>query len=164
VLVPRKQVLVKSSADTVSRESRASNFSIGSDSPVRLACMTNRSLEEITRRSAGIMSPAESFTTSPGTRSLRGTSVYCPSRTTVAVTVIIAFSRAAAESARDSWMNLRRTPRMTIRHITVPALGSSVANEIAARAVRRTTRGLRREIINRQSHPCRISWATSFNP
>ena len=44
-----------------------SNFSTGNDSPVREPWMTNRSLAETIRTSAGIMSPAASFTTSPGT-------------------------------------------------------------------------------------------------
>ena len=79
-----------------------SNFSTGSDSPVRLDWMMNRSFEERMRRSAGIMSPAESCTMSPGTSSRRETSRGCPSRTTVAVTLIIALSFAAASSARAS--------------------------------------------------------------
>ena len=50
--------------------SAASVFSTGMDSPVSVAWMTNRSLAERSRTSPGIMSPAESLTTSPGTSSL----------------------------------------------------------------------------------------------
>ena len=55
----------------------------------------------MSRTSPGIMSPADNFTISPGTRSRSGISFAWLSRTTVAVTVIIAFNLAAALSARD---------------------------------------------------------------
>ena len=55
----------------------AANFSTGNDSPVRLAWMRNRSLHDSNRTSAGIMSPAESSTTSPGTRLAIGSSRGC---------------------------------------------------------------------------------------
>ena len=45
------------------------NFSIESDSPVRLDWLTNKSFDSTMRTSAGIMSPADSITTSPGTSS-----------------------------------------------------------------------------------------------
>jgi hypothetical protein len=56
------------------RWTAAAVFSTGSDSPVSTACVTKRSFAESRRTSAGIMSPAESFTMSPGTRSRMGTS------------------------------------------------------------------------------------------
>ena len=40
--------------------SAVSNFSTGNDSPVRLAWVKNKSLQDKMRRSAGIMSPAAS--------------------------------------------------------------------------------------------------------
>src|SRR5581483_5255441 len=58
-LVPRKQVFVSSSGEMLARASEASNFSTGIDSPVRVAWVRKRSLEEMIRTSAGIMSPAE---------------------------------------------------------------------------------------------------------
>ena len=73
-LVPRKQVFVCSMHWTLVRGSRASVFSTGKDSPVSVAWMTNKSFAAIRRTSPGIMSPAESFTTSPGTRSRSGIS------------------------------------------------------------------------------------------
>jgi len=45
-----------------------SNFSTGNDSPVSEPSMMKKSLAATIRTSAGIMSPAASFTTSPGTR------------------------------------------------------------------------------------------------
>jgi len=73
------------------------------------------------------MSPAASLITSPGTISFNGTSLGWPSRLTVAVTLIIAFSFAAAESARDSCTNRSETPRTTIAAITLPLFGWLVA-------------------------------------
>jgi hypothetical protein len=57
-----------------SRVARVGFFSTGSDSPVSVAWMMNKSLAAISRTSPGIMSPADSFTTSPGTSSLSGIS------------------------------------------------------------------------------------------
>ena len=48
------------------------------------------------------MSPADNWTMSPGTSWLIGISLASPLRTTVAVTLIIAFNFAAAASARVS--------------------------------------------------------------
>ncbi len=69
------------------------------------------------------MSPADRRTTSPGTRWPRGVSRGCPSRTTVAVTLIMALSLAAASSARDSWTKRRATPSTTMLSMTVAARG-----------------------------------------
>ena len=52
----------------------AGTFSTGSLSPVRPDWLTNRSLAERIRTSAGIMSPAERCTMSPTTRSSMGIS------------------------------------------------------------------------------------------
>src|SRR5665213_2458037 len=119
-LVPRKQRLDCSSGATFSRVSRASNFSTGNDSPVSVAWIMKRSLEVSTLTSPGTMSPAQSLTKSPDTNSCNGTSRVLPSRTTVAVTRIIALSLAAAASARDSWMNRNATPKTTIATMIQP--------------------------------------------
>ena len=102
--MPKKQRLDDSNGEIPARVSRASNFSTGRLSPVSVAWMMKRSLQESKRTSPGIMSPAESLTMSPGTSSRNGTSRVLPSRTTVAVTLIMALSLAAAASALDSWM------------------------------------------------------------
>ena len=86
-------------------------FSTGNDSPVSVAWMMNKSLAAISRTSPGIMSPADSFTTSPGTSCCSGISFGWPSRTTVAVTLIIALSLAAALSAVVSCTNRSDTPK-----------------------------------------------------
>ena len=109
------------------------NFSTGNDSPVRLPWLTKRSLEESTRTSPGIMSPADSLMMSPGTRSRSGISFASPSRMTVAVTWIMALSFAAAASARASCTKRSVTLSTTMAAITVPARASPVANEIADR-------------------------------
>ncbi|KAG1434404.1 hypothetical protein G6F57_021599 [Rhizopus arrhizus] len=72
-LVPMKAMFSSSSELPVSTRWTAC-FSTGSDSPVRAACAMKRSLAFRMRQSAGIMSPAESSTTSPGTSSASGTS------------------------------------------------------------------------------------------
>ena len=67
-------VRVLDGGDVRARRRGASVFSTGIDSPVRVAWMTNRSLAERSRTSPGIMSPAESFTMSPGTSCCSGIS------------------------------------------------------------------------------------------
>ena len=131
---------------------------------MRLPSLTNRSLQESTRTSPGIMSPADSLTISPGTRSRSGISFASPSRMTAAVTWIMALSFAAAASARASWMKRSATLSATIAAITVPARASPVPNEIADKAASRITSGLRMIFSRRIGQPCRRSCATSFGP
>ena len=78
--------------------------------------MMNRSFDEMIRTSAGIMSPADSLIRSPGTSSFSGISRSLPSRQTVAVTLIIALSRAAAASARDAGAQIARGKRHHRQH------------------------------------------------
>jgi hypothetical protein len=140
------------------------NFSTGNDSPVRLPCTMKRSFAESTRTSPGIMSPAESLMTSPGTRSRSGISFGAPSRSTVAVTWFMALSLAAAVSARASCTKRSPTLSTTMAAITVPARASPVANEIADRVASRITKGLRMIFKRRRGQPCFLSSATSFGP
>ena len=91
-LVPMKQMFLSSVGELSSFVSGSWNFSTGSDSPVRLPWLTKRSFEDSSRTSPGIMSPAASLTMSPGTKSRSGISLAAPSRTTVAVTWIMALS------------------------------------------------------------------------
>ena len=167
-LVPRKQMFECSMDETFARESRASVFSTGSDSPVSVAWMMNRSLAESRRTSPGIMSPADNFTTSPGTSWCRGISFAWPSRRTVAVTLIIALSLAAALSAFVSWMKRSDTPSTTIASITTPPMSSlddsAVAKVRMARIISRITSGLRTATQSRHSQSCCFSWATSLGP
>src|ERR1039457_6406412 len=58
---------------------------------------------------------------SPGTNILSETSASLPSRTTVAVLLTIAWSFAAALSARISWKNRNTTPTTTITKMTTVA-------------------------------------------
>ena len=78
------------------------------------------------------MSPAASLTMSPGTSSASGISWAVPSRITVAVTLIMALSFAAASSARASCTNRKTTPSTTMLNITQPGRDSPVANETDA--------------------------------
>ncbi|MNQ47061.1 hypothetical protein D3C85_608920 [compost metagenome] len=122
-LVPMNAMFSSSSEFSVSSRWTAC-FSTGSDSPVNAAWATNRSLAFRIRQSAGIMSPADSSTTSPGTSSASGTSIWCEpesctgapnnrlalpaagasafTRSTVAVFCTIAFSASAARFDRNS--------------------------------------------------------------
>ncbi|CCK00744.1 hypothetical protein BN130_3539 [Cronobacter malonaticus 507] len=131
-LVPIRQILPRSSrlAPSSGISSAAtpfpcmwpvtSYFSTGSDSPLSIAWLMNRSREAISRKSAGIKSPAERYTISPGTSSSTGISRFSPSRlltvrrSTVAVVLTIDFSACAALLVRNSCQNRSRPLSMTI--------------------------------------------------
>jgi len=66
-LVPKNARLASSMGDLSGGPVSTSNFSTGNDSPLSEPWMTKRSLAATIRTSAGIMSPAASFTMSPGT-------------------------------------------------------------------------------------------------
>ncbi len=163
-LVPMKHMFLSSVGELAVVVSGSWNFSIGSDSPVRLPWLTKRSLAVSIRTSPGIMSPAANWIMSPGTRSRSGISLALPSRTTVAVTWIMAFSFAAAAPARASCQKRSPTLSATIMAITVPARASPVANETAERIVSRITSGLRMIFRSRMGQPCGFSCATSLGP
>ena len=98
------------------------------------------------------MSPAASLMMSPGTKSRSGISLASPSRTTVAVTWIMALSFAAAASARASCKKRSATLSTTMAAITVPARASPVAKETADKVASRITSGLRM-IFRRRIEP-----------
>jgi len=116
------------------------------------------------RTSAGIMSPAVSTMTSPGTISRSGTSRGLPSRSAVAVTRIMARSAAAAASARASCVKRKPTPNTIIRVITVAARRSPVATDTIARIASRMTKGLRSVCSKRTGHPTGPCVAISLGP
>ena len=143
-LVPMNRML-SSSSGLIARTSRwLANFSTGIDSPVIAAWPTNRSLAVSTRQSAGIMSPADSTITSPGTSSLIGSSTRraalpfsgaaadcaassaTPRRSTVAVLLTIAFEASAAWLDFISCQKRSRVESTTIVPITSVAVRSSV--------------------------------------
>ena len=76
----------------------------------------------------------------------------------------MAFSFAAAASARASWMKRSATLSTTMPTITVPARASPGANETADSVASRITSGLRMIFIRRRNQPCWRSCATSFGP
>ena len=137
--VPMKRRLRCSSGASLAVR-RSANFSSGSDSPVRAACAMKRSRAPSTRQSAGIMSPAERTTTSPGTRRLIGISRRTW-RSTVALLLTIAFSASAARVERCSWTKRIAVLRSTITPITKAALASWVAYDTAASAVSSRLKG-----------------------
>ena len=73
-------MLVRSMGAVVAAFFSTSNFSTGKLSPVSELCVTNRSFAATMRTSAGIMSPAASSTTSPGTSCETAISCGLPSR------------------------------------------------------------------------------------
>ena len=140
------------------------NFSTGKLSPVSEAWVTNKSFASTMRTSPGIMSPAARLTTSPGTSCETATSIGAPSRTTVAVTEIMALSLAAALSALASWMSFRLTPRAIISDMTVPARASPVANETVANTASKRTSGLITACQSSLPIPARWSLASTLGP
>ena len=118
-------------------------FSTGIASPVSADWLRNRSLVVSSRTSAGTMSPAPSRITSPGTSPPSGISCSWPARTTVAVLLTIACSRAAALSARISCTKRNTTPSTTITSTTTADRRSPVSQETRPRTSSRMMRGLR---------------------
>ncbi|MNT76416.1 hypothetical protein D3C72_2154160 [compost metagenome] len=90
------------------------------------AWLTNRSLAESKRQSAGIMSPADSTMMSPCTSWRIGSSICWPLRSTVAVLLTMAFRRSAARFERPSCTKRSRVERITMVPMTMVAFGSSV--------------------------------------
>src|ERR1035438_9452344 len=163
-LVPRNAMLVSSRVAVLAGSLPLCNFSTGKLSPVSDPWMMNRSFAATIRTSPGIMSPAASLTTSPGTSPETAISWGVPSRKAVAVTEIIALSLAAALSAFASWMSLRLTPRAIIRHMTIPARESPVAKEIVASAASRRTSGLSTACQSSLPIPTRWFFARTLGP
>ena len=113
-LVPRKQMFVCSMDETFgARVARVMFFP-----PAGFAGERGLDDEQILRREqphvAGNHVAGRKFHHVAGHQSLSGISFGCPSRTTVAVTLIIALSLAAALSAFVSCTNRNETPRTTI--------------------------------------------------
>ena len=133
-LVPMNRMLSRSSGLLVSLSCWRGNFSTGIDSPVIAAWLTNRSLAQSTRQSAGIMSPADSTTRSPGTNCLIGSSMRAVQsrRRTVAVLLTIAFSASAAWLDLVSCQNRSNVESTTMEKITMAAFMSSVSQEMTA--------------------------------
>ena len=145
-LVPMNTRLAISSALSPFPSWMASgNFSTGRDSPVMADWLTNRSLATITRQSAGIMSPADSMTMSPGTSCLIGSStwpagwmpgtVVLPCRITVALLLTSSFSARAAWLERRSCTKRIRVDSATMLPITIAALMSLVNQDTRASKV-----------------------------
>ncbi len=94
-----------------------------------------------------------------------GISFGCPSRTTVAVTLIIALSLAAALSALVSWTNRRDDSQN--HHQQHHRAGAQIAGGEGDRRQQRSAESpadCATASQSRCSQPCRASWATSFGP
>ncbi len=156
-----------------------SYFSTGSDSPVSAASLTKRSRDDSSRTSAGIMSPADRCTMSPGTTSRSGTSRRIglvksfTRRWTVAVVRTIARSFSAARSERNSCTNRNSALIVTIvsRIVTLAyarfsagAKTTSVHKLIAASTSSTYTNGLLNDRISWRAQCGGLSCAISFGP
>ncbi len=102
--VPMKQIFLRSNRLPSSAEpSVSANFSTIADSPVRADWLTNKSLAFRIRTSAGIISPAERTTISPGRRSaILISSLPFSLRTTVAVVFTSVCRPSASFPERNS--------------------------------------------------------------
>ena len=87
---------------------------IGALSPVRAASCVSSVAEWMMRPSAGTMSPASTWTMSPGTTSTAGTSATEPSRTTRACGTCMLASASMLARAFSSW----RAPSTTFSRIS----------------------------------------------
>ena len=163
-LVPRYATVRSSSGDDGAAPCSAANFSTGTLSPVSEPCTTNRSFACTMRTSPGIMSPAVSRTTSPGTSCETATSALAPPRIAVAFTEIMALSFAAAPLALASWKRRRPTLSAIIASIIVAARGSPVAKDTAARPASSTTNGLRSARPKSRSSDGGWSFARTLGP
>ena len=112
--VPMNARLV-ASASAASPGAGPVDFSVAVDSPVRMLSLHSSPVTSISRTSAGISSPSESWMTSPGTSALTSTLVRRPSRRTTALWRTRECSAALARSARYSLTKPRPmlTSRMT---------------------------------------------------
>ena len=188
-LLPMKHTLGSASA-AASAGVACANFSTGSDSPVSAASLTNRSLASSRRRSAGIMSPADSLTTSPGTtrasaistcaapggcasRRLsvpaaagpaRGTAPGAFGRSTVAVVCTIARSFSAALPERTSCTNDSSTDSSTMMPITTAPPGSPVRSVRTASPSSSSGSGEKTSSASRLSGATAMSVTTSLGP
>ena len=104
---------------------RTSYFSTGSDSPLSIDWLTNRSRDSSRRTSAGTRSPAARKMMSPGTSSsmaissCAGPMLPGPRRSTVAVVRTMDFSACAALLVRNSCQKRNNPLRLTIVTIMI---------------------------------------------
>jgi hypothetical protein len=111
--VPRK-TNAGSSGPIATASGAPACLSTGSDSPVSIACWTERSRASSRRASAGTRSPADRRIKSPGTTARREISRHWPSRSTVAVGATDARRRSAASWDRYVCQKLIAIPSRTI--------------------------------------------------
>mmetsp|Transcript_5528 Transcript_5528/g.18717 ORF Transcript_5528/g.18717 Transcript_5528/m.18717 type:complete len:256 (+) Transcript_5528:152-919(+) len=117
-------------------------------------------LSEITRQSAGTLSPTRMSTMSPGTSSLAG-SVGCssPSRITVAVCPWSSLSASSADSAFDSCHTPTTALITRIRRITKGSTKAVMPSSSSKKASTKETIAAARRILTRKSSNCA---STSF--
>ncbi len=116
-----KSMLVRSPTETSPAGRTWLSLGTGALSPVSAASWASRVADRTIRPSAGTMSPASSWTMSPGTTSTAGTRTTLPSRSTLACGTC-RFDRAstlarALSSCREPSATLSRTSSATMRPV-----------------------------------------------
>ena len=149
--LPIKQILGSSKTDLASL--LLATFSTGMASPVKEDWLTNKSFVLNRRRSAGIRSPAESLTRSPGTSSLKGMSCSRFSRKTV--TLILTSWRSFSAALLDLYSCKKAKPvdKNTIAAITSAPVTPPVTKEIIESAINSKGKGDRNNAKN-----CKSGW------
>ena len=100
-------------------------FVTGTDSPVSAASSTFIEASSMMRPSAGMLSPASSTTTSPGTSPALSMVTICPSRSTFDFAAVISLRAAMASSALFSWITPSTELRTTTNNIMKTSDGFS---------------------------------------
>ena len=118
----------------------ASSLVTGSDSPVSGASSQWREWFSTSRASAGILSPASSTSTSPGTSSFDAISRSSPPRSTVIIGVSMLFKASSARSARYSWTNPSTAQKTTITRMMIASTYSPTNAERIVATIRMSIR------------------------
>jgi len=158
-----KHMFLSSTGEFAAFGSASWNFSTGSDSPVSVPWLTNRSFADRIRTSPGIMSPADRLMMSPGTRSRRGSlglAITDHSGGHVDHGLELRGSRTCTSFLQES----ERDAEHDHASHDASGTGSPVAKEIDERTASKITSGLRRMIKKRINQPRCRSCATSFGP
>ena len=136
----------------------------GSDSPVSAASFTRRVCASVSRRSASTTSPTASSTRSPGTSWAARSCLGSPSRTTVAVGLVI---RRRADIARFAWNSCTKPTiafRISTAVIAIASTGSPMKAVTIAATSRSTIMPLENCRANIRHIETRGPSASSFGP
>ena len=138
--------------------------STATDSPVIIDISSERLSDASSTQSAGMTSPAETRTTSPGTRSTAGTARSVPLRSTRAFTATLLIRLRRTCSARNSWANAKMPLMPTTATIAAPSSGMPDANDNPAANQRRSASVCVKFARNVASKRVCAAWIGAFAP